>query len=238
LRFYQYLNEATGDGGRRYEDEITAKLKAAGLTPPGFSPAYSRSDMPDCVFLYNGTYYNLELKLSIKNVDYGQLTMVKDGKVWRWASKNKDLMDIYDEIGVLDIANREWKDTPRRFTVSKLTDDDVAYDKAHFRDRYIHNDRFIDAMHKHYRGKNTYYIQISNGYGFYHLYSDPANIGTEQFRPILNLRLRRKPGFGSYNFVAALVMHLYKRPKKSKFNLDKDISFLGVAKPTPKKDSF
>jgi hypothetical protein len=107
------------------------------------------------------------------------------------------------------LVNKKWgaKGAPRKFTVPtpQFKKKDVDYDYQNFKDFFV--DIPKDSVAKYYNSKKTYYIQIG-GYGLYHMGSDPANLGTQEFDLQLKLRVRLKRGgslpINNYRFTTAI----------------------------------
>jgi hypothetical protein len=226
MRLENYLTEA-GEGGFAYERRIYSELSIDDLIPDGFSPAGSGHG-PDGMFLFKDAAFNLEIKLDLK-ADYGQVELRNKHGKWEFGGRNEEAKELYNGLGILDFVEKEWgkHGQPRKETVStkNFTREDEQWDRAHFKDAFITVP--LSAFEKHYLTKNVNYIQIG-GYGFYYIGKDVAGIGCPRFAPQLRLRIRRKmrssKKLNGYGFLTAL--QIAKKPKKSKFDIDKDTSFL------------
>ena len=186
----------TGDNkGHTYEKRIVKILKDRNLVPRGATGAGSGvgTDIP---FLHKNSEYRLEIKNNATDPDYGQKRLVPKlvGKkwVWQWAPgiESEKIVGHYTSLGVLDYLNKK-NIVPNKFRIHdcKLSKQQKAEDMTNFEDRKftVSNKTFI----KYYEDKAEY-IQVGNGFGFYHLKRDTANIGTKQFDGKFILRFRAK----------------------------------------------
>jgi len=219
-----------GKEGFVYEKKINDLLKKYEIEDPSFQPAASDSNAPDAELLLSGKKYKVEVKLDLK-VDFGQGSFDYDLKKDKWilggadTPSAKHMREFLEEIGVLKMVNssRGWggKGPPRKFTVplKKFKPEDVKYDYANFTDKFI--DVPSDAVSNYYASKKTYYIQIGDGYGLYHMKSDPAKLGTSPFSPTLRLRIRLKRGGSNpiYNYRFSTALQA-KSLSKSKVDLE------------------
>jgi len=223
-----------GQQGFLYEGKIHNKLKAKKLVPPGFTPAGSDANAPDAMFLYDGRSYKLEVKLDLK-ADYGQGSLSYDFKTKQWGlggaktASAQEMRDLLNAVGILKFVKQKWGDkgAPNKGQIpsKSFTDDMVKSDYARFKDAFLPiNTR---ALWDYYATKKTYYIQVG-GYGLYYMKENPANLPVPQFNPKLRIRIRVKRGgsrpIDNYRFTTAL--QVVTKPKKSPYDLDKDVVFL------------
>ena len=206
--------------GDEYEAKIFDILLKRGLIPKGSERA-GAGGKADTVFIHANVLYNLEVKNALE-VDFGQkiLRWSKDKK-WHW-SEDDDVTQLYTAVGVLDKIN-EKNIVPIKFNKpnAKITPEDKKLDQNAFEAR---TDIPFEALVKYYNGKGVFYIQIGNGFGFYHLGADVANLGTQPFVASLSLRLRAKTVHSTqasnYGFYAVIKIKAEPKPPKSKFNLE------------------
>jgi len=223
---------AEGNKGIHYELEITRILKQPrySLTPRNFTPAGSDNKSPDGIFLRNGEKYPFEIKLDLR-ADYGQLNIVKPKDKWIWTPKstNYESMELFDELKVLDIINKEWPLKPARFSYKgRMSREDKDFDMYNFKDFRVQGVSW-ESILKHYERKKTYYIQVK-GYGFYRLGdTDPAGLkkafGVPEFKPNVSLRVRVK-GKNTSNYAFNTALKINGTIPKSDFDLEKDPMFL------------
>ncbi|MDG7045534.1 MAG: hypothetical protein JRN32_01800 [Nitrososphaerota archaeon] len=223
--------------GQLYEQQILRILWRKGLL---MAPSPGTPGGVDSGFRHLGKPYKLEVKLGL-SADYGQKKLIwskEDG--WAWA-KPDSITDFYDGIGALKYVVGRGV-IPLKYSKysaedkHKITQQDADAD----RDAFENND-FVtepEAVWRFYGRKDIHYIQIGSGYGFYHLDSDPAGLGTERFECSFYLRLRAKPYHKKhrtkdaegrvvrtvktpwdYDFYA--VLRVRTRPKKSPYNVEK-----------------
>ncbi|MCE9652087.1 MAG: hypothetical protein K8Q89_03375 [Nitrosarchaeum sp.] len=183
--------------GHSYEKLIAGILKARKIriTEPAGS-----SDATDIEFFHNGKQYNLEMKNDAVGPDWGQVSLRyrKDRWVWTTSKKRKDIIEIYDSLeldgitGVLNFFTA--KIMPYMGRVEKIGK------KEHDEDFKLLDKYFeIDPSALEIFYADTDYLQVGNGYGFYHIRSDPANLGTEKINAAFKLRLRVKPFHNHHN---------------------------------------
>ena len=168
--------------------------------------------------------------------DYGQKKFnwtKKDG--WEW-SEEDETTELYTALGALGRV-RSKEIIPLRYTKEKgkITYADAAADQKAFEDR-----KFViepQALWRYYGEKGIHYIQVGEGFGFYHLDEDTARLGTPQFVCQFILRFRakyhdrykrtrdesgkvlsKKKTPWNYSFFA--VLKVRKKPQKSKYNLE------------------
>jgi|TARA_B100000900_G_scaffold414613_1_gene441761 hypothetical protein len=223
-----------GEAGFIYETKIHKALKAEDLVPAGFTPAGSDANAPDAMFLYGGKDNKLEIKLDLK-ADYGQGSLSYDFKTKKWGlggaktASAQEMRDLLNAVGILKFVKQKWGDkgSPNKGQIpsKSFTDDMVKSDYARFKDAFLPiNTR---ALWDYYATKKTYYIQVG-GYGLYYMKENPANLPVPQFNPKLRIRIRVKRGgsrpIDNYRFTTAL--QVVTKPKKSPYDLDKDVVFL------------
>ena len=223
-----------GEAGFIYETKIHKALKAEDLVPAGFTPAGSDANAPDAMFLYGGKDNKLEIKLDLK-ADYGQGSLSYDFKTKKWGlggaktASAQEMRDLLNAVGILKFVKQKWGDkgAPNKGQIpsKSFTDDMVKSDYARFKDAFLPiNTR---ALWDYYATKKTYYIQVV-GYGLYYMKENPANLPVPQFNPKLRIRIRVKRGgsrpIDNYRFTTAL--QVVTKPKKSPYDLDKDVVFL------------
>jgi hypothetical protein len=203
-----------GQEGFNYEKKINKLLQESGLQNKSFQPAGPDSNAPDAMLSLDGKYYKVEVKLDLK-VDFGQGSLDFDVKRKKWilggakTASAEQMRDFLESIGVPKIVEKEWgNDPPRKFTVplNKFKKEDVEYDYRNFKDRYV--DVPADSVANYYASKNTYYIQIGDGYGLFYMGKNPAKLDIPEFEPKLRLRIRLKRGGSTpiynYRFTTAL----------------------------------
>jgi len=215
--------------GHRYEDKIFALLEEMGLLYPGTTQEGMAGGV-DAVFCHLGKPFDLELKNGLQ-ADYGQKKFSwneEDG--WRW-SDDDEVTRFFTGLGALTYIQKKGI-KPKKYTKEKgdITYDDAAADQKAFEDR-----NFIvkaEALWRYYSEKGIHYIQVGDGYGFYHLDKDVAKLGTQPFDCDFILRFRAKyhdrvdrqrgtlaPTPWNYSFFA--VLKVKGKPRKSKYNLEK-----------------
>ncbi|MBS3069536.1 hypothetical protein J4441_04180 [Candidatus Micrarchaeota archaeon] len=214
--------------GHKYEDELFELLEKMGLIYPGKMQKGMAGGV-DAVFCHLGKPYDLEVKNGLQ-ADYGQKLFSWNEKGGWNFSKDDETTRLFRELGTLTYLNKKGI-KPRKFSKSKesMTYEDGKADQAAFEDR-----EFIvkaSALWKYYGEKGTHYIQVGDGYGFYHLDKDIAKLGTTQFDCDFILRFRAKyhdlvdrrhgtlaPTPWNYSFFA--VLKVKGKPKRSKYNLE------------------
>lgn len=97
--------------------------------------------------------------------------------------------------------------------------------KSEYKDEYIDIDD--NTINEYYRKKGTYYIQISDGYGFYHLGDDVFNLGVPKFEIKQRMRVRVKVhsqsnnnGYAQLSVTGALQPINLNQLMKSPYSLD------------------
>ncbi len=224
---------AEDNKGFIYERKINFNLKKYKVYPPGYNGAGPDSNAPDAFIRVNKVDFKVEVKLDI-NVDFGQGSLDYDLKNKKWilggakTQSATQMREFLESIKVPNIVNRTWgtKGPPRKFTVpfEKFKQQDVAHDYKKFTDTFV--DIQNTAVSNYYNSKNTYYIQIGDGYGLYYMGKDIAKLGVKSFSPKLKLRIRLKRGGSSpiYNYRFSTAIQA-KSLSKSNNDLD-DIIFL------------
>ena len=229
----------TDNRGFAYEKKINDLLKKYKISPRNFRPAGSDSNAPDALIVKMAKEYKTEIKLEL-DVDFGQGALDYDVKtgVWSIGMKTKTpaaqhMREMLMIAKVSEIVNREWGKlgAPRRFTVpnDKFLKEDSDYDQKTFKDKIIRVNN--DPITAYYNKKDTYYIQVGGGYGFYYMGKDIAGFGCSEFRPVVQVRIRRKRG-GSmplYNYRFSTALNVTSLPK-SNMDLDnkKDLEVLAA----------
>ena len=181
--------------GHTYEKKIVKILQDRNLVPQGATGAGSGVGT-DISFLHENNEYRLEIKNNATDPDYGQkrLMPILSGKrwVWSWAPgiETEEIVKHYTNLGVLDYLNKK-NIVPNKVRIDdlELTKQQKEEDRTNFEDRSytVSNETFI----KYYEDKADY-IQVGNGFGFYHLKHDIAKLGTKQFDGEFILRFRAK----------------------------------------------
>jgi len=216
--------------GHKYEDKIFELLEKIGLLYPGTTQEGMAGGV-DAVFCHLGKPYDLEVKNGL-GADYGQKKfswIEKDG--WTFSEEDDVTRFFTEHLAALAYVRRKGI-VPKRYSKSKdkITYEDAAADQKAFEDR-----SFLvkaEALWRYYGEKGIHYIQVGDGYGFYHLDGDVAKLGTSQFDCDFILRFRAKyhdrvdrqrgtlaPTPWNYSFFA--VLRVKGKPKKSKYNLEK-----------------
>ncbi len=222
--------------GQNYESDVFEILDDAGLIFPG-TTSEGLAGGADAEISINHKKYHLEIKNGL-GADFGQKKFNWSKKNGWTFSENDDVTKFFKKIGVLRFLNKK-KIIPRRYTVpqNRITVRDAHVDQVKFEDRTF----TVPASYlwRYYSEKNTHYIQVGSGYGFYHLDLDPARLGTPRFNCGFILRFRakyhdhfkrKKDANGkviskkatpwNYSFFAVLKVDSRKKPKRSKFNLE------------------
>lgn len=231
-----------GEQGRLYELKCNKKLLAEKLLPNPLA-YYGGSDntAPDGEFIYKKQNYKVEYKLDMK-ADFGQATLDYDKKKKRWYVTGKktreglEIQELMRGAGVEELINSRqgWKDfgIPNKFRVDgKVTKQQAKEDYEAFSNKYVNIDK--SAVNKYYAKKDTYYIQIGD-YGLYYMHKNPAGLDIPQFLPSLRVRMRLKAGgsglngadYWNYRFVCALQISNLSGIIKSKYDIERDVSFL------------
>lgn len=181
----------------------------------------------DVTFVHRGKRFKLEIKNNIRDPDYGQkrLIPVREGGGWKWTWAAKEsIVDYYTKQGVLEYLDSK-EIVPRKY--SKPDKEITVFDKKH--DLAVFEDRSFkissEAFSKFYEGKADY-LQIGEGYGFYHLNEDVADLGTEKFEGsfILRFRVKSHHSFPIHNYSFFAVLKCVGIKKRSRYNIE---SFAG-----------
>lgn len=188
--------------GDTYEEKIFNICKEFGITPPGTSRAGAAANKADVEFLHLGKAYKLEVKNN-KNPDYGQKRIHLDVSLstWFWA-KPDTVTQFYNQLNILNYINSHLKpiwyqkmipnSTLKKWKPNNLLPaydlNDLKSDQKNFEKKILIP---LQSLFTYYKNRNTYYIQIEDS-GFYHLDSDIANLGTQQYDGELYLRFRVK----------------------------------------------
>lgn len=195
--------------GIKYEERINKILKDKKLQLESTNSA-GASDAPDGFFWFNENRYPLEIKR--QNADFAQVELNWDNKTgFRLSDKSKNLFFselLKDNTDILEKINKEWSETPRKFTKEKLTQDDRNWDLDHFKD--IKNPIDISFIERFYNLKepSVYYIQIENR-GFYYLGRDISELGVPRIngKPYLRARVKtRSASDNKWGFLIAIKM--------------------------------
>ena len=228
---------ATDNQGFIYEAKINKLLKKYGLEPKSFRPAASDSNAPDAVIIKRGTEHKTEIKLDLA-VDWGQGALDYDLKKKEWVLGGKTktpaaeaMRELLTAVKTTELVNKAWKSkgAPRKFTVplDKFEKQDSDYDMKTFPD--VMSPVPGDAISKYYASKHTYYIQVG-GYGLFYMGKDVANLGCSEFKPVVQLRIRRKRGgsmpLHNYRFSTALRVA---RLNKSNMDLENEDDLKALA---------
>ena len=213
-----FITEATGQGGRDYEEFVNDRLKKHGRARPDATTAGSSGDAPDATFLHKNKEHNLEIKKD-KGAMFGQMELHHNGKEWD-ASENtkKKYPETYKSIkksGFFKTLNDRW---------GKPSGD---YEKDLKMGNVYHSHPNADPIKAHYgKDRKTNYIQIGSGHGFYHTGDDVAKLGSPELHGETQIRARMKPRGhdknGKRTYGALAVMSLKGDVQKSHHDLDID----------------
>lgn len=208
--------------GDEYEQKLFMILFKSKVVFPGITRAGAGGGT-DIVLIHKGKRINLEIKKDDK-ADYGQ-KMLKWSKErgWYWAVDD-EVTRLYTSIGALKHLNDRGI-VPIKFNKrnENITPQDKKKDQIAFEDKIQISS---NALMKYYSTKNCFYIQVGNGYGFYHLEKDVENLGVPKFEAVLVLRFRAKTIHSKppWNYGFYAVLKVVSIIKKSKFNLEKSSS--------------
>lgn len=214
--------------GDAYEDKIFRIMEMHNITPKGSRRAGAGTGT-DCIFITQGKEYNLEIKKDLK-ADYGQKTFHWSNEMgWSWSIKD-DLTDFFDKFHVIELLNKK-NISPNKFTKLKevLTLEDKKSDQTLFEDRTLRVP--AESLFNFYKRKGCSYLQVGEGFGFYNLGDDPANLGVPEFHSDFMLRLRAKTirSLPIWNYTFYAVLKVVGKPEKSTYNLEES-----KAQPFPK----
>lgn len=210
--------------GDAYESKIEKIMKKRKIMPPGFNRA-GAGGSDDAVFIHNGKKYCLEVKKDLL-ADYGQRMITwNEDDGWHW-SKDDEVTKLYDNNYGLMGYLRKKGITPNKHRIpnGEITLKQKKEDQANFEDtsRKVNGKALLDL----YKIKNTYYMQVGDGYGFYSLANDPADLGAPQFWTSFILRLRAKTihskPISNYAFYA--VLKVDEPPKPSRYNIESEFN--------------
>ena len=192
------------NAGIKYEKDIVDILKMKKI-PMTQGPAGSGVGT-DMEILYNNKKITFEMKNNVRDPDYGQCgfwpTENEDGSYsWDWNDESKrkkpDVIEFYDKfkcidgtVGILNYIDKK-KMKPNKL---RSGDKDITKEQRDedFEIEDTENRVPVEAFTLFYQEKSNY-VQIGNGYGFYHINKDVANLGTEKFDAEFILRIRAKP---------------------------------------------
>lgn len=208
-----------GQGGRDYEEHINNILKKHGKADKDATTAGSSADAPDAQFNHAGKKHNLEIKADSKAM-FGQIELKHDGEQWDVSeSSKKKYPATYKAIkktGFLEKVNKQWK---------KPTGD---YNEDLKMGNVYHDHKDASPIKAHYgTDRQTDYIQIGKGHGFYHTGNDTANLGSPELEGKTQFRARMKnrgtdKKTGKTKYGALVVMSLKDAPK-SHHDLEKEV---------------
>ena len=215
--FNDLIYEVVGEGGRKYETEISGRLKKYGRARPEATTAGSSADQPDATFLHNGKEHNLEIKKD-KGAMFGQMELHHNGTSWDASEKSKKKYpQTYASIkktGFFDKLNKQWKKPSGN------------YDKDLKMGNVYHTHPNADPIKAHYgQDRKTNYVQIGGGHGFYHTGNDVAKLKSPELHGQTQIRARMKArGWkdGKRTYGALAVMSLKGDVAKSHHDLDKN----------------
>jgi hypothetical protein len=184
--------------GHRYEKKIANIMKEKSVQLSK-EPAGSSGDT-DLEFIHKGKKYSMEMKENAVGPDWGQVILKYKNDSWEWSSskKRKQIIKVYDNLelegtkGVLNFLNKKF--IPNKGRLDKISKKEHDEDFSQL-DNYFEIDS--SALEKFY--EDIHYLQVGNGYGFYHITSDVANLGTEKITAKFKLRLRVKALHNHHN---------------------------------------
>jgi hypothetical protein len=215
---FEELFEAVGQGGRDYEDVVNTRLKKYGKARPDATTAGSSADAPDASFLHKNKEHNLEIKAD-KGAMFGQMELHHNGTEWDASEKSKkkypETYKAVKKSGFFKTLNSKWKKPSGKYET------DLKMGNVY------HEHPNADPIKSHYgKDRETNYIQIGKGHGFYHTGNDVAKLGSPELHGKTQIRARMKPrGYdakGNRTYGALAVMSLKGDVKKSHHDLDKD----------------
>jgi hypothetical protein len=184
--------------GHKYEKKVAEIMKEKQVQLSK-EPAGSTGDI-DLEFLHDSKKFSMEMKENAVGPDWGQVGLRYENDSWKWSSskKREDIIKIYDKLeldgieGVLNFLNKKF--IPNKGRVEKITKKEHDEDFSKLDNRFEINS---SALEKFY--EDIDYLQVGNGYGFYHINSDVAKLGTEKIIAKFKLRLRVKPIHNHHN---------------------------------------
>ena len=203
--------------GTLYESKVNQNLKAAGIQQANFRPAANSNTLPDAEIRIRDTNHKIEIKLdAVHDFGQGSLKYDLDKEKWALAGKSDEagqqMRDFLNSLHVVELVNKTWGKygVPRKYTVpaNKYTKGDVDHDYKSFKDIKITVPN--DSIANYYNTKDTYYMQIGDGFGFYYMGRDIAGLGVPEFSATVQLRMRIKRSHSfpihSYGFATAIMI--------------------------------
>jgi hypothetical protein len=181
--------------GNRYEQVVhgvVSRCKIGGKPFCTSAELGGGSAKNDITCVYGGKEIGIEVKV-FNTPDWMQCSIRYDNGVWK-GSPNSKIPDgsrrIFDKLlSGLVIFNNE----KPPFVGNDITHEEWLAIKSRndkWADTYI--DIPDDTIRKLYSAKGCYYIQLSGGYGVYHLGEDVCGFGVPVFEPLQQLRIRIK----------------------------------------------
>lgn len=204
--FYIKKGSNCSKSGKKYENEVYTIIKNS---PFVIGQGGGSSHAPDinCV-----DDKSIEVKKA-SAPDWGQ-TVLK----WKndsWFSKSELFNKYLNKLNM--------KHPP--FLQNNMIYEEWLKIKSEYKDEYIDIDD--NAINEYYRKKGTYYIQISDGYGLYHLGDDVFNLGVPKFEIKQRMRVRVKVhsrsnnnGYAKLSVTGALQPINLNQLMKSPYSLD------------------
>jgi hypothetical protein len=222
-----------GNKGHAYEEKIWNILEDAKLIHPDFPHKTGSKHHPDAVLQYDYNPLKIEVKLNISAVKFGQIDF-KYERGWVLPSKtdNPEFREALKSTGILQFLNSNWKEKPKYFNLKhgeKATPELMEEEQKNFPVlRWVCPQNLIDT---YYRNKGISYIQVG-GFGFYKIQGGEGRIRKQipLLTPKIEMEIRvkssgMKNGGQYYSFNAA-TKAFSTGLNKSKFDLEKDVSFL------------
>lgn len=189
----------------------------------------SSSNRNDLICLYNNNNIGIEAKI-YNSPDWMQCSLKYNSLLKKYEGSKRGKIPILSRM----IFNNLIKDLILfdniipPFINNNLTYDEwcnIKKETKLFNDIYL--DIPSDTIQKLYHSKGCNYIQISNGFGLYHLGNDICNFGVPLFKIEQQLRIRikvhktkNKKGFCNLSITAACQPKNIKKLNKSKYSLD------------------
>ena len=198
--------------GHRYEEKFSSVQEKCPSCNVDLQLTAGSGDQEDIIFRHEGKDFSLEVKNNPKDPDWGQCVLKpipKNGKwVWDYSDKAKKtkskLLEYYNQYkfndgskGLLEyLKNKNIIPNKYRIPDKELTFAMRKEDQKKFED----TDHEISSLSfAKFHEQKSDYVQIgrkgktlNQKYGFYHINNDPANLGTEQFDAVFELRFRAK----------------------------------------------
>lgn len=190
------MTKRTGGGvcsvnGHRYEQVVYNTLSTTkGIhVHPVLGGSSANNDIE---FTYNGITVGVEIKI-FNTPDWMQISVKYDRGKWM-GSINCKIPDGSRKIfnGLLDKIQIFGGEKPP-FISNDITHEEwlaIKSQTSKWDDEYI--DIPNDTIRKLYKAKGCYYIQLSGGYGLYHLGEDICKFGVPIFEPPQRFRVRTK----------------------------------------------